>query len=108
MAPVGFLNPQLYALAGSNGFTDITSGSNGAYSAGSGYDLCTGLGTPLVGNLITLLSAPPPPRAPSITSNPSAQTVNAGQSATFSVSASGYPAPTYQWQRLPGGSGTVE
>ena len=35
----------LYGLPSSD-FNDITSGSNGAYSAGSGYDLVTGLGTP--------------------------------------------------------------
>jgi len=28
-------------------FRDITSGSNGLFSAGSGYDFCTGLGSPL-------------------------------------------------------------
>jgi kumamolisin len=28
------------------GFNDITSGSNGAYSAGPGWDACTGLGSP--------------------------------------------------------------
>ena len=28
------------------GFRDITSGNNGAYSAGPGWDACTGLGSP--------------------------------------------------------------
>jgi kumamolisin len=28
------------------GFRDITSGDNGAYSAGPGWDACTGLGSP--------------------------------------------------------------
>ena len=28
------------------GFNDITSGNNGAYSAGPGWDACTGLGSP--------------------------------------------------------------
>lgn len=37
--------------------------------------------------------------APTITAQPSNQTVPGGQSATFSVTASGTPAPTYQWQR---------
>ncbi|TAK98868.1 MAG: hypothetical protein EPO07_11435, partial [Verrucomicrobia bacterium] len=35
---------------------------------------------------------------PVITSPPQSQTVNAGDTAIFSVSASGNPAPTYQWQ----------
>jgi kumamolisin len=28
------------------GFRDITSGNNGAYAAGPGWDACTGLGVP--------------------------------------------------------------
>ncbi len=45
-APVGFAAPRLYGLLGSGGFRDITSGDNGAYSAGPGWDACTGLGSP--------------------------------------------------------------
>ncbi len=46
--PVGFLNPTLYAQApgSGGGFHDITAGNNGAYSAGPGWDACTGLGSP--------------------------------------------------------------
>ena len=44
--PLGFLNPLLYAKVGSGAFHDITIGNNGAYSAGVGWDACTGLGTP--------------------------------------------------------------
>ncbi len=43
--PVGFLHPFLYSAAG-KGLHDIVSGSNGAYSAGPGWDACTGLGSP--------------------------------------------------------------
>jgi kumamolisin len=47
---LGFVNASLYTLPGypSNPgpIHDITSGSNGAYSAGPGWDPCTGLGTP--------------------------------------------------------------
>jgi kumamolisin len=43
--PLGFLNPTLYALTSQSGaFRDITSGNNGSYSAGPGWDACTGLG----------------------------------------------------------------
>ena len=46
-APAGFLNPLLYGqLAGTGGLRDITSGSNGAFMAGAGWDACTGLGSP--------------------------------------------------------------
>ena len=83
-APVGFLNPALYAIANSasyaNCFHDITTGNNewsaspNEFVAVTGYDLCTGLGTPNGTNLINqlvgvantnpfvaILSAPAPP-----------------------------------------------
>lgn len=41
---VGFVNPALYGAA--SDFHDITQGNNGAYSAGPGWDACTGLGSP--------------------------------------------------------------
>jgi kumamolisin len=44
--PVGFLNPQLYAGAGAGAMRDITRGNNGAFTAGVGWDPCTGLGSP--------------------------------------------------------------
>jgi kumamolisin len=55
---VGFVNPALYALpSGSTSFNDITSGSNGAYSATSGWDACTGLGSPNGAALLAALKA---------------------------------------------------
>ncbi len=53
---VGFVNPQLYAMP--SALRDITSGDNGAYVAGSGWDACTGLGSP-DGPLLESLLAPP-------------------------------------------------
>lgn len=43
---VGFLNPVLYSTKAKPTFHDVTSGSNGGYSAGRGWDPCTGLGSP--------------------------------------------------------------
>jgi kumamolisin len=54
--PLGFLNPGLYANP--SAFHDITKGSNGAYSAKSGWDPCTGLGTPDGVKLIAALTKP--------------------------------------------------
>jgi hypothetical protein len=62
MGPIGLLNPHLYPLAGSSAFHDITVGTNGAYNAGPGYDLCTGLGSPDVVNLLTALAGLAPPQ----------------------------------------------
>jgi len=57
-SPIGYLNPKIYALPESD-FRDITQGNNddsglGYYSAGPGWDACTGLGSP---NGAALLSA---------------------------------------------------
>ena len=43
-ANLGFANPALYTANGT-GFHDITSGSNGAYSAATGWDFTTGWGS---------------------------------------------------------------
>jgi kumamolisin len=51
-----FLNPLIYPLLGTSCFRDITSGSNGAYSAGPGYDMVTGIGVPNVKQLIQALT----------------------------------------------------
>ena len=43
----GFINPAIYAAGAKKAFRDITSGNNGAFSAGPGWDACTGLGSPV-------------------------------------------------------------
>jgi kumamolisin len=56
---LGFINTALYNLSEpSSGFNDITEGNNGSYSAGPGWDPCTGLGSPVGTALATLLPAP--------------------------------------------------
>jgi hypothetical protein len=47
----------------------------------------------------TPASAPPANTAPAITAQPQSQTVNTGATVNLSVTASGTPAPTYQWFR---------
>ena len=46
----GYLNDTLYKMAGTSSFRDITEGTNGLdgsdYSAKTGWDACTGLGSP--------------------------------------------------------------
>ncbi len=55
--PVGFINPSLYRLNQQDGpFRDITAGNNGAYSAGPGWDACTGLGVVAGKKLLDALS----------------------------------------------------
>jgi len=55
--PVGYFNPLLYSTLGkSSGFNDIVKGSNGSYSAGAGWDACTGWGSPNGANLLQAFS----------------------------------------------------
>ena len=101
LPPLGLLGPKIYPLLGTGAFRDITSGSNGAYSATAGYDLCTGIGVPNVAALVQALSGPP-----LVTTQPASQLPANGQSAVFSITAGGVAPFAYQWQRLPAGSST--
>jgi len=57
--PVGLINPLLYQNASTaRDFHDVTSGNNGAYSAGPGWDACTGLGSPIGAAVAAALGAP--------------------------------------------------
>lgn len=60
---VGFINPAIYAIGKSASYTsdfhDITSGSNGAFGAVTGYDLVTGWGSPNGQNFINALAGAP-------------------------------------------------
>ena len=59
----GLLGPQIYPLNGTNSFRAITTGSNGpngVYNAGPGYNLCTGLGVPILASLIQTLASQGP------------------------------------------------
>ena len=68
----GFINPTIYAAKAASSFNDITSGNNGVFSAGPGWDACTGLGSPIGTALLQLLggtvTTPPsvPPTAPPV------------------------------------------
>jgi len=64
---VGFIQPAIYAAKAAAAFNDITEGNNPAFSAGPGWDACTGQGSPKASALIPLLApagttpTPPPP-----------------------------------------------
>jgi kumamolisin len=55
--PVGFINPLLYQNPKGD-FNSITSGNNGAYSAGPGWNACTGLGSPIGAQIAAALGVP--------------------------------------------------
>ncbi len=53
---LGFVNPLLYGQLPGGAFHDVTQGNNGAYSARTGWDACTGLGSPDAAVLASALS----------------------------------------------------
>jgi kumamolisin len=57
-SPVGFVNPALYAAPGV--CRDIQGGNNGDFSAGPGWDACTGLGSPNGAALLAALNPSAP------------------------------------------------
>ncbi|HEX3833863.1 MAG TPA: protease pro-enzyme activation domain-containing protein [Solirubrobacteraceae bacterium] len=100
--PVGFANPALYKLAatayGAN-FGDVTSGANGydhvaGFSAGPGYDMASGLGTPNGRSIVPALCGGAPIPAATTT----ATTAKAKASAT--AAATGLPASAITLARL--------
>ena len=91
---VGNLNPVASSTSGVMGFTAT---ANTTYRiAADGPDGATG----------TIVLSLAPAAVPAISAQPAPCTVTAGQTATFSVTATAAPAPLYQWQRLPAGSST--
>ncbi|WP_163511533.1 trypsin-like serine protease [Fodinicola acaciae] len=91
-ANVGAMNPTIYAVAQSSQysstFRDVTSGNNGTYNAGTGYDLCTGWGSPQGDNLADPLingGGPAPANDFSIAADPSSVSVDPGKSVTSTI-----------------------
>jgi kumamolisin len=56
--PAGLVAPALYAHPAA--FNDITSGNNGDFAAATGWDACTGLGSPKGGDIQLALGPPAP------------------------------------------------
>jgi kumamolisin len=52
----GFINPVIYTTKAKPAFRDITQGNNGAFKASSGWDACTGLGSPIAPQLIATVN----------------------------------------------------
>jgi hypothetical protein len=88
---VGFFNPALYGQAAAAGaLRDITSGSNGAYDAGAGWDACTGLGSPKGAQLLAALQGPaaPPPPPPGSPARSGSLKIAAGKASAVADNAS--------------------
>ncbi len=85
---IGYINPNIYPAAEGSSYStyfhDITSGSCGSHSSGTGYDLCTGWGSPNTTGLITLLAGSSTPSF-TLSASPSSVTVTQGSSGTSTV-----------------------
>ena len=85
---LGFVNPALYNIGvGSSygtDFHDITSGSNGGFSAVKGYDLVTGWGSPNDSGLINALAGASGPSF-TLTANPASLSIVQGNSGTSTI-----------------------
>jgi subtilase family serine protease len=85
---IGFIDPIIYpdALTSSYStlFHDITSGSCGTYSGITGYDLCTGWGSPNTTGLINTLAGSATPSF-TLSDSPSSLTITQGGSGTSTV-----------------------
>src|SRR6202789_1600236 len=85
---IGFIDPIIYpdALTSSYStlFHDITSGSCGTYSGITGYDLCTGWGSPNTTGLINLFAGSSTPSF-TLSDSPSSLTITQGGSGTSTI-----------------------
>lgn len=111
LKPTGALNPKIYPLLGTGAFNDITSGSNGAYTAGIGYDMLTGLGSPNVANLIAALESGPPGLSVKVNEIPQGTVPNGNGGQPIALTALATGSPTgFQWYQngtaIPGANGS--
>jgi len=112
LSSIGQMGPYIYPLIGTANFRDITSGNNSIigktngvynYTAGTGYDLATGIGVPLVQTLAETIAGTP--TVVGVSQQSAFQTVNQGKNATFTDTATGSP-DSYQWQQMAAGTTT--
>jgi subtilase family serine protease len=85
---IGFINPTIYPAALGSSYStlfhDITSGSCGTYSGITGYDLCTGWGSPNTTGLINLLAGSSTPSF-TLSDSPSSLTITQGGSGSSTI-----------------------
>jgi kumamolisin len=85
---IGFINPIIYPAAEGSGYStdfhDITSGSCGTFSAATGFDLCTGWGSPNTTGIINLLAGSATPSF-TLSASPSSVTITQGGSGTSTI-----------------------
>jgi subtilase family serine protease len=85
---IGFINPIIYPAAEGSSygtdFHDITSGSCGKFSAATGFDLCTGWGSPNTTGIINLLAGSATPSF-TLSDSPTSLTITQGSSGSSTI-----------------------
>jgi kumamolisin len=85
---IGFIDPIIYPAALGSSYStlfhDITSGSCGTYSGITGYDLCTGWGSPKTTGLINLLAGSSTPTF-TLSDSPGSLTITQGGSGSSTI-----------------------
>lgn len=85
------------------GGTNISGATNASYNIASAQLADAGTFSVSVtnsaGNVVSNNATLTVNAAPSITTHPQSQAVNTGASVTFTVAATGFPTPTYQWRK---------
>ena len=80
--------------------TNVQAGDTGSYT----FVATNAAGSATSAAVQLMLQAAPP----TVTTQPQGRTATAGASATFTMAASGFPAPVYQWQRRSAGTSAWE
>ena len=86
------------AINGATG-SSYTTPTESTSDNGAQFTVVVGNSAGTVTSNASTLTVNPAPVAPSITTQPASQTITAGQTATFSVSASGTAPLSYQWRK---------
>jgi hypothetical protein len=94
------------AIGGAANSASYTTPATSAGQSGTQFRVVVsnGVSPAATSSAATLTVSAPTATAPSITAQPTNQTVSAGQTATFTVSAAGSAPLSYQWQSAPAGS----
>ncbi len=106
---LGFANPALYPILGganyATSFHDVKTGSNGDFTATTGYDDVTGIGSPIADGLVTTLLGAATGTGTVTVTNPGSQTTAVGGAASLAIHAtdSAGAALTYSATGLPTG-----
>lgn len=100
-APTFQWNKNGAPISGATSATLVISAASATDAGSYTVTVSNGVGSPVTSSAATVTVTPPATQgtAPSITQAPQSQTVLTGATVAFNVSATGSPAPTFQWRK---------